>query len=67
MTDDRFKLIRLVADPGIVRYRDPALSADNGEPLFVGSSGLKVIAMSFDAQTCRRIGCPETGCRDRDP
>jgi hypothetical protein len=53
MADDRFKLVRLVADPGIVGYRDPALSADNGEPLFVGSSGLKVIAMAFDVQTRR--------------
>jgi hypothetical protein len=54
MTDDRFKLVRFVADPRIVRYRDPAPSTDNGESLFIGSCGLKVIAMSFDVQTCRR-------------
>jgi hypothetical protein len=44
MADDGFTLIRLIADPGIMRYRDQRLA-----PTTASHS-----SMSFDAQACRR-------------
>lgn len=48
--DDGRQLIGLVADAGVVSDRDPAVSTNCFEPLFIRGGGPEVIAVSFDPQ-----------------
>lgn len=50
MADDGRQLVRLVANPAIVRHRDPPVGSDGGEPGFIARIGREVVGVALDSE-----------------
>ena len=48
-----FKFVRFVADTRVMSYRDPTSRADGGKPFFIRTGWSEMIAVTFNAQSCR--------------
>ena len=53
IADDCFKFVRFVADTRVMSYRDPTSRADGGKPFFIRTGWSEMIAVTFNAQSCR--------------
>jgi hypothetical protein len=51
IADDCLKFVRLVADTGVVSYRDPTSCANSGKPFFIRTGWSEMIAVPFNAQS----------------
>jgi hypothetical protein len=51
IADDCFKFVPLVADTGVVCYRDSTSCANSGKPFFIRTGWSEMIAVPFNAQS----------------